>query len=596
MKRFLIVLTGGFLGTLAAFFFLFALAAALLLGGDTTPKVRPGTVLELELAGGLEEVTPSDPFAEALGGGAPTLRELTEALEKAAADERIAAVWLRPEGLGAPPAMRAEVRRALERFRESGKPILASSGDAGFTEAGYYLASAADSVFAPPEAAFELNGFFLAVPFFAGTLEKLGIEPEVIRAGAYKSAAETFTHRAFSPENAEQYRDILRATAADFEAAVARGRPGVGAEEVRRLVAEGGLYEAREALEAGLLDGLRYEEEVREMLRALTGRKEGEALRTISLKDYARVPAAEAGLRPGKRENRIAVVYAVGQIVPGESRAAPGAGPFLGSESLAEALRTAQRDERVRAIVLRVDSPGGSAAASDAMWQAVREAARERPVVVSMGSVAASGGYYLAAAADTIVAEAATVTGSIGVISLLFDASAFLNERLGVSFDTLRTGPTAGLYDFSHPLSEAERGVLERQTERIYDVFVRRVADGRALAPDSVRALGGGRVYTGERAHQLGLVDEIGGLGRAIEIAAEMAGLEPGGYRLRILPREKPLLERLAEAFGAQAAALLGRPAGPAEAALRRHLALLEEARSLHASPQARLLVDLEVR
>lgn len=597
MGRFLVSLVAAFLGALAAFLFVLLFGTALLLSGDGTPRVEAGSVLELELGGAIPEVTPLDPFASITGARTHTLRDVTEALEKAASDDRIGAVWLKPDGVSASWAALSEVRAALDAYRASGKPLIASSGAEGFSEAAYYLASAADSVFTPPEASFELNGFYLAVPFFAGTLDKLGVRPQVIRAGSYKSAAESFTRRELSPENREQYEALLAHTSATFADAVASARRLAPA-AIERIVAEGGLYDARAALDAGLVDGLRYDADVTASLRAFTDQDADDELRTVALKDYVAVPRSQAGLPLGSSDERIAVVYAVGQIMPGESKPDAGSGAILGSDTFAETLREAVRDESVRAIVVRIDSPGGSAAASDAMWQAVREAREHVPVVASMGSVAASGGYYIAVAADTIVAEPSTITGSIGVISVLFDASEFLNEKLGVTLDAVQTGPAADLGSIAEPLDPQEEAILERMTEQVYTTFLARVAAGRGFSPDSARALAEGRVYTGTRAQQLGLVDELGDLDRALGIAAEMAGLEDGDYQLRVLPSEKSFLELLTEGSLAQAAAhafSLSRSTEH-ERMLRRQAGVLREAASLHASPQARLPFDVEIR
>ncbi|MEM1044329.1 MAG: signal peptide peptidase SppA [Bacteroidota bacterium] len=601
MRHFLVTLLAGFLGSLLALFaFVFlglAFSVALVLGSDGVAFVEDESVLLLDLAGTLPEEAPFDLLGAALGTFDLTLLDVTDALEKAAVDERIEAVWLRPDGIAASWATLSEVRTALELYRASGKPLYASSGADGFDEAAYYLASVADSVFTPPEAGFELNGFYLSTPFFAGTLDKLGIEPQVIRAGAYKSAAETFTNRGFSPENREQYAALLDGVSETFLAAVADARE-LSAEELEVTIDAGGLYEAQEALDAGLVDDLLYEAEVLDVLRGLTGQAPDEDLRTVGVEDYAYVPRTDAGLDAGDPDNVIAVVYAVGQIVPGESTPDTGSGALLGSDTFTQTMRDAASDEDVRAIVVRVDSPGGSATASDAMWNAVEEASGQMPVVVSMGSVAASGGYYLAAPADRIVADANTVTGSIGVISLLFDATEFLNDRLGVTLDGLQTGPTAGVYAFGEPLDAREEAVLERSTERVYDTFVTRVADGRGLAPETVRALGGGRVYTGADALDLGLVDVLGDLGDAIGVAADMAGLEPDGYQLWFLPPEKSFLEELGFVVSAQASALLTRfrPLSPAEQVMRRQADLLRDAVRLHATPYTLLLSDVWVR
>ncbi len=601
MRHFLVTLFAGFLGSLFALFaFVFlglAFMVALLMGSDAATFVEDDSVLLLDLAGPLPEEAPFDPLGALLGTFEVTLLDVIDALEKAAVDDRIEAVWLRPDGVMASWATLSEVRGALDGYRASGKPLYASSGPNGFDEAAYYLASAADSIFTPPEAGFELNGFYLSAPFFAGTLDKLGIEAQVVRAGTYKSAAEMYTNRGFSPENREQYAKLLDGVNTTFLSTIADAR-SLSADDLEAAIDAGGLYEAEEALEADLVDDLLYEAEVLAVMRTLTGQDFDDDLRTVGLSDYAYVSRTEAGLDAGDPDNVVAVVYAVGQIIPGESQPDTGNGAFLGSDSFTETMREAARDEDVRAIVVRVDSPGGSATASDAMWHAVAEASEQVPVVVSMGSVAASGGYYLAAPADTIVADANTVTGSIGVISLLFDATEFLNDKLGVTLDVLQTGPTAGVYALGEPLDARERAVLERSTERVYDTFVTRVADGRGLSPETVRALGGGRVYTGADALDLGLVDVLGDLNDAVAIAADMAGLEVDDYQLWFLPPEKSFLEELGFVVNAQASALLTRlrPLSPAEELLRRQTDLLHDAFRLHATPHTRLLSDVWVR
>ena len=304
-------------------------------------------------------------------------------------------------------------------------------------------------------------------------------------------------------------------------------------------------------------------------------------------------PPSQAGLALRDAGERIAVVYAVGQIMPGESQPDTGGGAVLGSDTFVEAVEEAVRDETVRAIVIRVDSPGGAATASDAMWHAVETARRRVPVVVSMGSLAASGGYYLAAAADTIFADPNTITGSIGVISILFDATELLNDKLGVTFDAVQTGPAADLGALGQPLDAQDRAILERMTERVYATFVDRVAAGRDLPPDSVRALAGGRVYTGADALRLGLVDGLAGLDGALDAAAQMAGLDDD-YGLRVLPEEKGLFELLTD--GALVRAALDRRMTPEERLLRRQATLLREAATLHATPQARLFADVSVQ
>ena len=596
MKRFLLALVAAFLGTLGAFFFLLLFVTALLVGGETAEPVADGSVLDLDLGGLIPEVAPLDPLGALIGREGLAVRDVTEALRKAAADDRIEAVWLRPEGISASWATLSEIRNALDTYRASGKPLIASSGSNGFSEAAYYLASAADSVFTPPEATFELNGFYLAAPFFAGTLDKLGVEPEVIRAGAYKSAAETFTNREFSPENREQYQELIDGVSTTFRTAVSTSRR-LSLADLDRIVESGGIYDAEAALAAGLVDALRYDDAVLDGLRGFTGQDADDELRTVALTDYAAVTPSQAGLPLADYSEQVALVYAVGQIMPGESTPDTGSGAILGADTFAEAMRAAVRDESVRAIVVRVDSPGGAATASDVMWHAVREARERVPVVVSMAGVAASGGYYLAAAADTILADPNTITGSIGVISVLFDATEMLNDKLGVTIDAVQTGPAADLFALGQPLGPQERAILERTTEEVYAAFVDRVARGRGMSPDSVRALAGGRVYTGARALELGLVDGLADLDGALAVAAEMAGLD-ADFGLRVLPEKEGFLDLLTDGAFVQAAlgTVQARWATPHEYAFRRQTSLLREAAALHATPQARLLADVRVR
>jgi protease IV len=591
--RFFLNVVAAFLGVVAATVFLFILLVAIFASQDSTPSVANRTVLVVDLNRALPETQPQDPFAEVFGGTTITLRETIDALERAAVDDRITGVWLRPAGVQASWATLAELRDALERFRASGKPLLASSGTHGFTEPGYFLATAADSVFTPPEATFQLNGFHLSAMFFGGTFERLGIEPVVVRAGDFKGAAETFTERGFSPENREQYEEILHAADRRFRQTVAAGR-NMNPAVIDQTIAAGGIYRAADALHAGFVDDLRYEHEVEAAWRARTEQDADAELRTIDLAQYRRVPDRDAGVELGNRANRVAVVYASGMIMPGSGES----GDFLASEAFVETMQEALRDSRTRAIVVRIDSPGGAATASDAMWAAVRDAADRVPVVVSMASVAASGGYYMAAPAHAIVAEPGTITGSIGVISMLFDATNFLDDRLGITIDTLSTGPAAGMYSPFESVSPLELEILERQTEAIYDTFVNRVAAGRGLSPDSVRALGAGRVYTGERAMQVGLVDELGDLRHAIALAAERAELGEGDYRLLILPRRRPLIERLSEAFSTQAmvAWWVNRNMTREERLLRQEAATLRQAAAMHGTPQMLLPSVPEIR
>lgn len=593
MKFFLNVVAA-FLGVLAASFFTFLFLIMIIgsLSSSSGPTVEKGSVLVLNLSGGLPESQPDDPFAELFDGPTVTLNEAIAALERAAHDDRIVGVWLNPSGVQASWASMNRLREAMFDFRESGKPLIASSGTFGFMQSGYFLASAADSVFTPPEAMFLLNGFEIAGTFYRGTLDKLGIEPTIIRAGEFKGAGESYSEYQFSPENRLQYEELLLDIDDTFRSAVAESR-NIPRETIDEIIASGGYIVAQQGFEAGFIDALLYEHEVTDFWLEYTGQKPGDELRTVSLNTYRNVTDQSVGIRTGNRNNRIAIIHASGIIVPSSSDGGFMGGEVLASDDFVETLREAVNDDRVKAIVIRIDSPGGSAAASDAMWAAIEEARLSVPVVVSMASLAASGGYYMAVPADVIFAEPSTITGSIGVITMTFNAQEFMNDRLGVTVDPIRTGPTAGLFGMYKPLSPLEHQLLQTFTDVTYETFLNRVASGRGMDVEDVRTIAAGRVYTGSRALELGLVDEIGGLHDAIVHAAGMADLEDGDYRTLILPSQKPLFERLSESLGSTSVQFVGwffnRGQSPEEAVIRRHAEMLRGATHVHGQPQMRM-------
>ena len=431
--RFFSTLIASVLGSLIALGFLFFLGflflAALLTSSDPAPVVRSGSVLVVNLSGPIPELVSHDSFNQALGGESSVdLHDIKQAVQKAAADDRIDGIWLQLHGTQAGWATLYEVREALDAFKESGKPVIASSGEYTMAEGDYYLASIADSVYASPEAFFEFNGFYLDVMYYRGLLEKLDVEPEIIRAGKYKAAVEPFLRDDLSEDNEAQLTALLTAHNTTFLDAIAESR-GQPASDVQRLTEDPAFITAAEAHAAGLLDGLLYEDEVEARFKKRLGLTTNDDLRYVNLRAYTRVPAAEAGLATGN-EGDIAVVYAVGTILSGESGTGTGT---VGSATFNEALRRVRRSSRVKAVVLRINSPGGSASAADAMWREIALTAKEKPVIVSMGDLAASGGYWIATAADTIVADPQTITGSIGVFGTLFNIGGMLENKLGIN-------------------------------------------------------------------------------------------------------------------------------------------------------------------
>lgn len=600
--RFLSSLAASVVGTLLAlgivvffvFFFLFAVA----LSTDRAPQVEAGSVLTLPLEGPLPERVTDDPFRQAFGEGAAyDLRDLQTALRKARADGRIEAVWLRMKGLSAGWATLEEVRQAVVEARENGLPVIASSDEFGMSEKDYFVASAADSVFTSPQSSFEYNGFTTTIAFFNNALERLNVEPQIIRAGRYKSAGEPFVRSNLSESNREQLTALLETVNDRFLTTIAEARDEpVGG--LDRLAVEEAFLDPSTALEEGLIDGLRYEDEVRDRLAELVDRPLSNELSTISPKEYSRVSVSDAGLSY-TGTGQIDIVYAEGNIVSGEPSENPmGPAPdVIGSTTLTNALEEARTNSSTEAVVLRVNSPGGSAAASEAMWRAVDRTAAEKPVIVSMGDVAASGGYYIAAAGDTIVADPTTTTGSIGVFGLVVNAKGFFEDKLGVTFDGVSTSPYADLFSATKPLDASERELIGRSIDSTYQTFLRRVADGRGMDVSAVDEVAQGRVWSGRDAVERGLVDTTGSLTDAVALAGRQAGLGEGPYRTRILPQPKTFVEQLAEQFAAQASTVWRTLRTNAlERKLWRQKQVLERLIGTHGTIQARLPFEVTVK
>jgi len=597
--RFLSTLAASIIGTLVALgilvLFGFLLITAFVASADTTPSVQSNSVLTMELSGALPERVAPDPFAQALGDGPRYgVHDVRDALEKAAADDRIEGVLLKARSVTPQWAALQEVRAALLEYKESGKPLYAYTGEYYSNEAAYFLNSVADSVFAGPEGFFEFNGFTLQSTFFADMLEKVGVEPTVIRAGEFKSAGEAFTRSGFSEENEEQLRAIVDGQHTVFLNAVAESR-GTTAEALQRIKEERPTFTARQALDRGLLDGLLFEDEVMDQMRTRLNIGENDELNTITLGRYARIPASDAGLERGS-EGTIAVVYAQGQIVPG-SEDSPFGGGMLASADFTETMRDAREDDRVDAVVVRVNSPGGSASASDAILREIALTQEEKPVVISMGNVAASGGYWIATAANAIVADPLTITGSIGVFGLHLNTSELLSDRIGLTFDQVQTAPLADFLSPTDALTERERELFQTFVMETYAEFLEKVAEARGMTVEEVDAVAQGRVWTGADALEVGLVDELGGLSHAIDKAAGLVELEPGTFRIRELPRQKTFVEQLAAGFETQAQALWTRVTGaPGQDLFQNNLRLLRETERMHGTVQARMPYDFTIQ
>jgi protease-4 len=505
------------------------------------PVIASGSYLVLDLSGNYLEAPPSDLAGRLLHRYERTLIDLLTMIRSAQVDQRIKGVVIKVSPLAIGWAKAQDIRDALLEFKNSGKPLLALlEQEVSGSNKEYYVASAADRVYLSPQVTAPLNGLAAQFVFLGGVWDKLDIQMDVEKIREYKTFGDMIANKEMTAAHREMANSILDSVYAQFVAGLAQGR-GLEPASVRALIDQCPVDPA--AFEAAhLSDGIRYLQDLHEELG-------GKQTPFVQTKDYAEVDPRSLGLGVGPR---IAVVYAVGAIVTGEGGIGI-QGPILGADTVSQALEDAADDERTRAIVFRVDSPGGSALASDLVWRATQQARQKKPVIVSMSDVAGSGGYYIAAGANRIVAQPATMTGSIGVVLARPNIKGFL-AGLGINTETLRRGEFAAIEDPTTPLSPEGRNKLIAEMNHIYDIFVERVASGRNLSADRVNEIGRGRVWTGAQAKENGLVDEIGGFLAAIQAAKKAADIEPTQeVELSYYPRPKGVLERLSELLSARA-------------------------------------------
>jgi protease-4 len=503
------------------------------------PAVPSNTTLVLKVGGSLTELAPSDVVGYLRGSKTPTVRLIVDNLRKAKVDPRIKAVLLRPTGFESPFwAKVQEIRDAVLDFRKAGKPVYAYLEYGGDRE--YYLATAADKVFLMPSAPLDLVGVATYELFLRGTFDKIGAYPDLHRIGQYKTAVNTFKEKGYTAAHKEMDESMNRDLYEQIVRGIADGRRKNEA-DVRRLIDEGPFL-PEDALSAGLVDEVAYEDQVDDKLRA------GEQRRHVDGDDYARVSPASVGLNKGPR---VAVIYANGTITGGKSGYDPVNGPTVGSDTLIEYIRQARRDSSVRAIVLRIDSPGGSTTASDAIWRELvitKTERADRPLVVSMSDLAASGGYYIAMPAQVIVAQPSTLTGSIGIFGGKF-VTGGVYEKLGAHIESTSVGRHAEINGPVRPYNPEEIKKLQEQLQSFYDQFVERVAESRHSTPEKIDALAQGRVWTGRQAKQNGLVDELGGLERAVAVAKQRAKIADSDVELVVYPPRKSFYELVTEQF-----------------------------------------------
>ena len=505
--------------------------------GVTAP-IKEGSILKIDMAGELTERADENPFAALLGDMAATqsLEDALLALKKAAKSDKIKGVFLCGSSLATQPAMAQELRQALLEFKKSGKWIVAY-GDS-YSKTAYYLASVADSILLNPEGVVEFNGMATELMFYKDVMDKLGIKMQVFKVGTYKSAVEPFIASEMSPANREQVTSYLTSIWNNMLQEVAESRH-MDASRLNTLAdTQTAFSTPGMSLNNGLVDALCYMDQVKTILQNKCGLDEDEELTFASITDVAKSETLDE-----KVDKQVAVYYAYGEIVQTPATGLGQTAPQIVGTKMIDDLQKLRQDDDVKAVVIRVNSPGGSAFASEQIWREVCLLKEKKPVIISMGGLAASGGYYISCAANRIFAEPTTLTGSIGIFGMVPDVSELITKKIGLKFDVVKTNEMADLGTMSRPVSQAEGAQLQHMINRGYDLFTQRVADGRGISQDSVKVIAEGRVWTGEQGLKIGLVDELGNLDQAVAYAAQQAQLQK--YRTVAYPAPENPFEQL---------------------------------------------------
>lgn len=508
------------------------------------PTIRDNSVLALRVAGSLPDYSPDDPLKRYFGGPDQSLTGLIMQFKKAKVDKRIKAVLLDINMSGVGWGKAEEIRDAITDFRTSGKPVYAYM-ELGLNKE-YYIATACDKIVVPPPGELFINGLAADVMFFRGSLDKLGIYPDIYQIGKYKSAGDMFTQKEMTDAHREYINALLDDLFNRYVNTISQARKKTP-EEVRALI-DNAPYDAIKAKEAGLIDEALYRDELEKQMKTLVGAKDSDPFPVVRGYHYRDVSPESLGLNKGER---IAVIYASGDINSGTSQNSPSGDQSIGSDTVVRALNDAAADKTIKAVVLRVDSPGGSGLASDIIWRAVETTNQKKPVVVSMSDVAASGGYYISASAAKIIAQPSTITGSIGVVAGKPVMRGFY-DWLGISNEYVLRGKTSGMFRETEKFSDEERAKFEEWIKTTYyRDFVPKVAKGRNKDAQFIDSVGQGRVWTGQQAKDHGLVDEFGGLDKAIEVAKQLAKIPADkGVERVILPYPTTFLQELLSGGG----------------------------------------------
>jgi protease-4 len=573
MKSFLKTMIATTLGSLLAISLLFLIAigviGALASGiGKQEITVKDNSVLTIDLESPILDREIDDPFAtifmsEQIGMG---LRDMISAIKTAKEDSKIKGIVMRSMYSPNSYAMLGELRDALLDFKTSGKFIYAHVES--MEEHAYYIYSIADHISMHPTGDFLFNGTTYSVAYLKGMFDKIGITVDLIRHGKYKAAGEPLIAEQMSAENREQIASFTGDIYTTYMEQIAKSK-NMATERLMQISSNLEIQRAETAVELGLIDSLMFADEFEAMVKSKLELAEKKEVKYISLDSYY---SSQTGESKENVKDKIAIVYAIGEIISGE-----GGNDQMGSDEMVKALKKARKDSTIKAVVLRINSPGGSALASDIIWREVVLTKAIKPVIVSMGDVAASGGYYIAAPANKILVQPATITGSIGIFGALFNAQELMNKKLGIRIEKVNQGEYADLGSPDRPLKPGERAIIQNMVDRIYDDFITRVAEGRNMSKKDVDAIAEGRVWAGKSAIKIGLADTLGSFEDAIAIAAQYANLQD--YKIIELPRQKSTFEQLFKGAKARIATSIM----PDEVKwMQPHLKMIEQAKRMH--------------
>lgn len=546
LKYTLATIVGVFIVHIILFILFMGVVGTIATLSNKTAPVKPNSILTIQLNGEIFDRTSDNlfdqiDFLSMSSKNTFGLNNILQSIRKAATDDNIKGIYLdltEIQGNFGALATTEEIRNALLQFKTSGKFIYSYS-NLGYSQKSYYLATAADKIYVNPESPLLLAGMSSSISFYKETLDKLGIQPEVVKVGKFKSAVEPFISTEMSEANRRQVQRYLDSSWGTIVKGISESRR-ISVDSIQAITDKFDIYTTKQFCDRGFFDGTFYEDEMLALLKKETNSDSTAKLNTIGLNDYRKAP--QVSTATGK--DKIAIVYAQGEI--GSEQSSTSIGP-----ELAKTIRKVREDDKVKAIVLRVNSPGGSALTSEIIWREVDLATRKKPLIVSMGNVAASGGYYISCAADTIVADPSTLTGSIGIFGLFFSGEKLIKDKMGIQTNVVKTNEHSdfgGSYPLplpisSRPLTAYEKNVLQNYVNQGYETFLNRVMAGRGISRDSLDAIAQGRVWTGEDALKIGLVDVLGGMDDAVKIAAAKAGLEH--YSIVEYPVEKNPVEEL---------------------------------------------------